>query len=99
MSCGAFNEQDIEEAFTYLEQNGLPMFDAREVRATYIPMPVSVHSPLMPMVYIYTHITSLTHTQLYPCEEFLGEMLAHWKKRQLKLQNDVKQVRPFIATR
>jgi len=38
------------------------------------------------------------HTQLYPCEELLGEMLAHWKKRQLKLQKDVKQVRPFIAT-
>lgn len=37
--------------------------------------------------------------QLYPCEELLGEMLAHWKKRQLKLQKDVKQVRPFIATR
>lgn len=31
MSCGAFNEQDIEEAFTYLEEAGLPMFDAREV--------------------------------------------------------------------
>ncbi len=65
MSCGAFNEQDIEEAFTFLEEAGLPMFDARE---------------------------------LYPCEDFLGEMVAHWKKRQLKLQSDVKQVRPFIAT-
>lgn len=32
MSCGAFNEQDIEEAFTFLEESGLPMFDAREVR-------------------------------------------------------------------
>jgi len=65
MSCGAFNEQDIEEAFTCLEEAGLPMFDARE---------------------------------LYPCEDFLGEMVAHWKKRQLKLQSGVKQVRPFIAT-
>jgi len=65
MSCGAFNEQDIGEAFTSLEEAGLPMFDARE---------------------------------LYPCEDFLGEMVNHWKKRQLKLQSDVKQVRPFIAT-
>lgn len=31
LSCGAFNEQDIEEAFTFLEEHGLPMFDAREV--------------------------------------------------------------------
>jgi hypothetical protein len=31
MRCGSFNEQDIEEAFTFLEESGLPMFDAREV--------------------------------------------------------------------
>lgn len=31
LSCGVFNEQDIEEAFTFLEEHGLPMFDAREV--------------------------------------------------------------------
>ena len=32
MSCGAFNEADVEEAFNFLEEHGLPMFDAREVR-------------------------------------------------------------------
>lgn len=31
LSCGAFNEQDVEEAFAFLEEHGLPMFDAREV--------------------------------------------------------------------
>ena len=35
MSCGAFNDQDIEEAFTFLEESGLPMFDAREVRRSF----------------------------------------------------------------
>lgn len=88
MSCGAFNEQDIEEAFTFLEASGLPMFDAREVRCMLDCLLLFLASALMyarPM-------------QLYPCEELLGEMLAHWKKRQLKLQKDVKQVRPFIAT-
>jgi hypothetical protein len=29
--CGAFNEQDIEAAFNFLEENGMPMFDSREV--------------------------------------------------------------------
>ena len=44
-------------------------------------------------------LSSVDAVQLYPCEELLGEVVAHWKKRQLRLQKDVKQIRPFIATR
>jgi hypothetical protein len=36
---GAFNEQDIEEVFLFLEEHGFPLFNSREVRGP-CPRPV-----------------------------------------------------------